>query len=125
MRVICKYTRCLYVCIFFQGIFLFLNNTYFIHIPCRPLEKFCATIESQINAIEDRIYCVPYNLATGPTTKDGTHAVLFTRNSSKTSFSVPNDSTEHSLDIDVELGHNNTVPTESDPLLKSSYQNGV
>lgn len=116
----------MFVCIFFQSIFLFLNNTYFIHIPCRPLEKFCATIESQINAIEDRIYSVPYNLATGPTTKDGTHAVLFTRNCSKTSSLLDlGDSTEHFLDRDVELGQNNTVPTESDPLLKSSYQNGV
>ena len=71
------------------------------------------------------MYNVPYNLAIGPTTKDGTYAVSLTRNSSKTSSSLINDSTEHSLDKDVELGQNNTVPTESDPLLKSSYQNGV
>jgi hypothetical protein len=113
------------ICIFFQKYLFISNNTYFIHVPCSPLEKFCATIESQINAIEDRLYSVPYDLATGPTTKDGTYAVSLTRNSSKgsTSLSVLNDS--HSLDKDVELGHNNTVPTESDPLLKSSYQNGV
>ncbi|KAL7495305.1 hypothetical protein ACHAWT_003775 [Skeletonema menzelii] len=80
-----------------------------------PLEKFCATVESQINAIEDRNYRIPFDLATGPKTEDGTMAVSLTRNSSKTTLP----------DKDVELGHTDTVPTERDPLLKSSYQNGV
>ncbi len=115
----------MFVCVYFLSKVSFISEHYFIHIPCSPLESFCATIESQINAIGDRIYSVPYDLATGPTTKDGTYAVSLTRNSSKASLSALNDSTEHSLDKDVELGHHNTVPTERDPLLKSSYQNGV
>lgn len=39
-----------------------------------PLEKFCALIEGQINAIEERATIIPFNMAYGPGYKSGMRA---------------------------------------------------
>ena len=130
MRVICKYT---YFCTSLSFKHVSFLTTILYSLTYSPLEKFCATIETQINAIEDRAYRVPFDLATGPKTKDGAYAVSVRRTSlsattslldSKTS--LLDSSSQGSLNRVVEIGHpDSTVPTEGDPLLKSSYQNGV
>jgi len=86
-----------------------------------PLESFCATIESQINAIEERRHVVNYDLAYGPRNAVGEFLVSVSRASTPSRQTTPEPGTKY----DVELGH----PTENDPLVRPgnprSYQNGV
>ena len=86
-----------------------------------PLESFCATIESQINAIEERRHVVKYDLAYGPRNAVGEFLVSVSRASTPSRQSTPEPGTQY----DVELGGH---PTENDPLVRPgnprSYQNG-
>lgn len=87
-----------------------------------PLESFCSTIESQINAIEERRHVVNYDLAYGPRNAVGEFLVSVSRASTPSRQSTPEPGTQY----DVELGHHTT---ENDPLVRpenprSSYQNG-
>lgn len=63
-----------------------------------PLEKFCVTIEKQINAIDERAHMIPYNLAYGPN-----------------KFTSAPPSREGSLGYDIEVG-----VTESTPLVTTN-----
>jgi len=75
-----------------------------------PLESFCATIESQINAIEERRHVVNYDLAYGPRNAVGEFLVSVSRASTPSRQTTPEPGTKY----DVELGH----PTENDPLVR-------
>ena len=89
-----------------------------------PLESYCATIETQINAIEER-RAVEYDLAYGPTDNKGEYSVNIARSTGSLANSFIN-----SKDGDVELGQsgqmddtldmscgNMSVLTESTPLV--------
>ena len=66
-----------------------------------PLESYCATIESQINAIEER-RAVKYDLAYGPTDNKGEYAVNIARESM--TGSLTSSFINNIKDGDVELG---------------------
>ena len=92
-----------------------------------PLESYCATIESQINAIEER-RAVKYDLAYGPTDNKGEYAVNVARESM--TGSLTSSFINKIKDGDVELGQlgqmdhpfhiscgNMSTLTESTPLM--------
>lgn len=75
-----------------------------------PLEKFCATIERQINAIDERADMITYNLAYGPPSYPSSSYSTFGSTLSSPATTV------HSLesdDDDIEIG----LMLETDPLV--------